>query len=337
MKRSLFVPAFRAWYTLLYMKLWKRLVFGIVCGLFVGGLFTIAVPRVWGAMFCIGGWCVEGWGSAQKSGVKGGRFCINGEGNCIKKEQVECAEKGGDDDDDGYCGGDDKCPGQQDRRPGYSGCSAVNGDWSGWGGCSASCGGGTQTHSCTDPAPAYGGAWCSGPDSQECNTQGCPVPATVGAWSGCSGCGPKNQEASCTEGNNGGKTCNQFASELGATLSGSTLVRSCNLPACIAIKEGWYCTDKDRCSDNKCAGRTDGYYCGVAAWGICGSGYYAADLYQCIVPPDLSSLIGTPGTPITGIGGGGGSIIDPCVTNPYDSSCVQLPGPTDGCFAGCNP
>ncbi len=49
----------------------------------------------------------------------------------------------------------------------------VNGGWSGWGACSATCGGGTQTRTCTNPAPANGGAACSGPSSQACNTQAC--------------------------------------------------------------------------------------------------------------------------------------------------------------------
>ncbi|MEK7190457.1 MAG: GBS Bsp-like repeat-containing protein, partial [Patescibacteria group bacterium] len=49
----------------------------------------------------------------------------------------------------------------------------VNGGWSGWGSCSTPCGGGTQTRTCTNPSPAYGGAGCSGPSSQSCNTQAC--------------------------------------------------------------------------------------------------------------------------------------------------------------------
>lgn len=59
---------------------------------------------------------------------------------------------------------------------------AINGGWSDWGGwsaCSVSCGGGTQTRyrTCTNPAPAYGGAGCSGSDSEtvSCNTQACAV------------------------------------------------------------------------------------------------------------------------------------------------------------------
>ncbi|GEM_PF-2202191 len=53
----------------------------------------------------------------------------------------------------------------------------VNGGWSvGWSACSASCGGGTQTRSCNNPPPANGGADCSGPSTQSCNTQACQTP-----------------------------------------------------------------------------------------------------------------------------------------------------------------
>ena len=53
----------------------------------------------------------------------------------------------------------------------------VNGGWSAWSACSATCGGGTQTRTCTNPAPANGGSNCSGSSSQACNTQACEVVA----------------------------------------------------------------------------------------------------------------------------------------------------------------
>ena len=40
--------------------------------------------------------------------------------------------------------------------------SAVNGGFSAFGACSKSCGHGTQTRTCTNPAPANGGTDCVG-------------------------------------------------------------------------------------------------------------------------------------------------------------------------------
>jgi len=66
--------------------------------------------------------------------------------------------------------------------------TAINqswGGWSGWGSCSASCGGGAQTRSrsCNGTAE-YGGSACSGSssDSQSCNTQSCAT--IVEYWQG---------------------------------------------------------------------------------------------------------------------------------------------------------
>ena len=53
-------------------------------------------------------------------------------------------------------------------------------DFGDWSECSAECGGGTQTRTrtCTNPAPANGGADCVGDNSEtrECNPQRCPRP-----------------------------------------------------------------------------------------------------------------------------------------------------------------
>ena len=72
------------------------------------------------------------------------------------------------------------------------GCSAtcqnelvkVDGGWSDWGACSADCGGGTQTRTCTNPAPANGGADCQGSAQQSCNTQACASGGSSGSSSG---------------------------------------------------------------------------------------------------------------------------------------------------------
>ncbi|XP_041347701.1 coadhesin-like isoform X2 [Gigantopelta aegis] len=59
--------------------------------------------------------------------------------------------------------------------------------WDDWSTCSVSCGGGSQARSryrtCTNPAPAFGGAECEGEtedsEERECNTQHCPID---GGW-----------------------------------------------------------------------------------------------------------------------------------------------------------
>jgi hypothetical protein len=49
-------------------------------------------------------------------------------------------------------------------------CTVVDGGWSGWSACSSACGSGTQTRTCTNPAPACSGAGCVGSSSQSCFT-----------------------------------------------------------------------------------------------------------------------------------------------------------------------
>jgi len=49
----------------------------------------------------------------------------------------------------------------------------TNGGWSSWSTCSATCGGGTETRTCTSPAPSSLGAQCVGDSTQACNTQAC--------------------------------------------------------------------------------------------------------------------------------------------------------------------
>lgn len=72
--------------------------------------------------------------------------------------------------------------------PGLCGIpTIVNGGWSGWSSCSLSCGGGTQSRTCTNPSPSGGGANCVGASSQACNTHVCPINGTCSALHyGCS-------------------------------------------------------------------------------------------------------------------------------------------------------
>lgn len=60
--------------------------------------------------------------------------------------------------------------------PAVTAPTPVDGGWSLWSGCSATCGGGTKTRSCNNPAPSNGGATCVGESSQSCNTEPCLVP-----------------------------------------------------------------------------------------------------------------------------------------------------------------
>lgn len=52
----------------------------------------------------------------------------------------------------------------------------VDGGWSDWGACSAACGGGTQSRSCSKPAPSGNGAPCVGASEQVCNVDACSDP-----------------------------------------------------------------------------------------------------------------------------------------------------------------
>ncbi|XP_063674439.1 coadhesin-like [Bolinopsis microptera] len=136
----------------------------------------------------------------------------------------------------------------------------VHGGWSApgeWSACSATCGGGTQSRSkiCNSPAPANGGADCSGEASevQACNTQGCPVNggwSAPGEWSACSAtCGGGTQSRS--------KICNSPApANGGADCSGETSeTQSCNENVC-PVNGGWSAPGEWSACSATCGGGT---------------------------------------------------------------------------------
>ena len=141
-------------------------------------------------------------------------------------------------------------------------CDPINGNWSSWGVwniCSLTCGGGTQSRerSCTNPAPAHGGAQCDGDSSetQACNTHPCPINggwSSWGEWSVCSltcGGGTQSRERSCTNPApaHGGAQCDGDSSE----------IQACNTHPC-PINGGW--TDWGECSET-CGGGTQSRSC----------------------------------------------------------------------------
>ena len=97
----------------------------------------------------------------------------------------------------------------------------VDGGWSAFGVCSATCGGGTQTRTCSTPAPSGGGATCIGASSQACNTDACPAGWTD--FGACSvTCGGGTQTRTCT---------NPAPSDGGADCVGASW-QACNTAAC---------------------------------------------------------------------------------------------------------
>ncbi|XP_019614624.1 PREDICTED: coadhesin-like [Branchiostoma belcheri] len=107
-------------------------------------------------------------------------------------------------------------------------------DWGPWSGCSVTCESGTQTRdrTCTNPAPANGGADCDGlaEETQACDTEvSCPVIdggwSDWGPWSGCSvtcESGTQTRDRTCTNPApaNGGADCDGLAQETQACDTG---------------------------------------------------------------------------------------------------------------------
>merc|ERR1712112_321304 len=125
----------------------------------------------------------------------------------------------------------------------------INGHWSEWGECSKTCGGGTKTRTCTNPAPAHGGADCEpgyGPGvTDSCNTDSCPSGPINGHWSEWGPCS---------------KTC-----------GGGTKTRTCTNPAPAHggadCEAGYGPGVTDSCNTDNCpSGPINGHW---SEWGEC--------------------------------------------------------------------
>ncbi|XP_061186916.1 coadhesin-like [Saccostrea echinata] len=125
------------------------------------------------------------------------------------------------------------------------------GTFSKWSECTVSCGGGktqrSQTRTCTNPSPQYGGNSCSGSnintETKDCNTHNCPIDggwSAYGAftdWNECSvSCGGGQQKRSQT------RTCTNPAPQYGGKRCGTNNInieqRDCNTHPC-PIDGGW--------------------------------------------------------------------------------------------------
>jgi len=134
--------------------------------------------------------------------------------------------------------------------------NCVWGDWSAFGTCSSTCGGGIQYQNrVISIAAQFGGINCTGSsnNSQPCNTQGCPVNCSWSQWGALSAC-----TKSCGGGTNsrvrtvliaaanGGQQCN---------LTDDILIGSCNETGCPVDCQWSAWSDYDTCTVT-CGGGT---------------------------------------------------------------------------------
>ncbi|XP_067679122.1 A disintegrin and metalloproteinase with thrombospondin motifs adt-1-like isoform X3 [Haliotis asinina] len=153
--------------------------------------------------------------------------------------------------------GGKECPGPRNVTQACSthNCpiDGVYGEWSLWGACSDTCGGGTQdrTRPCT--APKYGGVDCLGPavDTMACNTNHCPVDGVWMNWSKWGECsatcggGSMKRTRLCDAPKFGGSDCMGDAEEL----------KSCNPNLC-PIPGDWFNWEQWSSCSVTCGGGT---------------------------------------------------------------------------------
>ncbi|MHA1483246.1 MAG: DUF7507 domain-containing protein [Candidatus Heimdallarchaeaceae archaeon] len=132
--------------------------------------------------------------------------------------------------------------------------TAIDGGWTEWSTCSETCGGGTQTRTCTNPEPQYGGADCVGDNQGDCNewdcTGSCPTSCgyeggtipdghgdilTCDATNPCPIDGGWTEWSTCSETCSGGtqtRTCINPEPQYGGADCEGELIQECNTQAC---------------------------------------------------------------------------------------------------------
>ena len=151
-----------------------------------------------------------------------------------------------------------------------TGASALDGGWSAWSSCSASCGTGRQTRTCTNPAPGCGGSACSGPSLRSC-TANARVDGGWSAWSACSPgyCGARGTQT---------RTCNNPSPSCGGSACAGASSRSCT--GSDPIDGGW--SGWSACSATACgASGTQTRTCSLPSPGCGGAACAGASSRSC--------------------------------------------------------